>query len=183
MAAKKSKLKIIFFIATLVLSAPISAESEITNSEVVNYLHKNIAISTVKLGHEIELCEKKKLNSGPALLNAGQLKALSARNNDVIIALTHLSYRNSFECEKTARVNLAYDLNLLASITRQHKSNIKDITKIEDNLIYPSIKELRLSIKYSKLPAKLKKHIKEVVKNKPFDLIKTLSANHLMDFK
>jgi hypothetical protein len=47
-------------------------------------------------------------------------------------------------------------------------------------LIYPSIKQIRLSIKYAKLPIELKMFIKESVGDKPFDLIKALSVNNLI---
>lgn len=181
MVANKINLKFIIFNVIFILSFSISAESKVSDIDIVNYLHKNVAKSTVKLGNKIELCEKIRLNSDVVLLNVDQLETLKAKNSDVIIALTHISFNNTFKCEKSTRVNLAYDLGLLASVKRQYQSKIKDLNEIEDNLIYPSVKQIRLSIKYLKLPTKLKKYIKETVGNKPFDLIKTLKTNHLLD--
>ena len=181
MVANKINLKIIIFNVIFTLSFSISAESEISDNDVIDFLHKNIAKSTAVLGNVIDSCEKKRLNANIVVLNAKQLKILKANNSDVIVALTYISFNNSFKCEKSARVNLAYNLGLLASVKRQYEAKIKDINEIEDNLIYPSVKQIRLSIRYLKLPARLKKFIKEAVGNKPFDLIKTMKTNHLLD--
>ena len=181
MVASKIKLRLIFFSVIFISSFSISAESKISDNDVIDFLHKNIAKSTAVLGNVIDSCEKKRLNANIVVLNAKQLKILKAKNSDVIVALTYTSFNNSFKCEKSARVNLAYNLGLLASVKRQHESNIKDINEIEDNLIYPSVKQIRLSIRYLKLPTRLKKYIKEAVGNKPFDLIKTMKTNHLLD--
>ena len=181
MVANKTNLKLIIFNVIFILSFSVSAESKVSDRDVINFLHKNVAKSTTILGNVIDSCEKKRLNTDVVLLNTKQLKILKVKNNDVIIALTYISFNNSFKCEKSARINLAYDLGLLASVKRQYQSNVKDINEIEDNLIYPSVKQIRLSIRYLKLPARLKKYIKEAVGNKPFDLIKTMKTNHLLD--
>ena len=181
MVANKIKLRFIFIYVIFILSFSASAESKVSDNDVFNFLHKNIAKSTAELGKVIESCEKKRLNSVAVLLNVDLLKKLKAKNSDVILALTYISFNNSFKCEKSARIKLAYDLGLLTSVKRQYQSNIKNINAIEDNLIFPSVKQIRLSIKYLKLPAKLKKYIKEAVGDKPFDLIKTLKINHLLD--
>ena len=181
MVANKINLKFIIFNVIFILSFSISAESKVSDRDVINFLHKNIAKSTAELGKVIDSCEKKRLNADLVLLNAKQLKILKAKNSDVIVALTHISFNNTFKCEKSTRVNLAYDLGLLASVKRQYQSKIKNLNDIEDNLIYPSVKQIRLSIKYLKLPTKLKKYIKGSVGDKPFDLIKTLKINHVLD--
>lgn len=181
MVASKIKLRFVFIYVIFIFAFSVSAESKVSDNDIFNLLHNNIAKSTAELGRVIETCEKKRLNSVAVLLNVDLLKKLKAKNNDVIVALTYISFNNSFKCEKRARINLAYDLGLLASVKRKHDSNIKDINEIEDNLIYPSVKQIRLSIRYLKLPDKLKKYIKEAVGNKPFDLIKTMKINHLLN--
>ncbi len=181
MVARKIKLRLVFFYVIFISSFSISAESKISDNDVIDFLHKNIAKSTAVLGNIIDSCEKKRLNANIVVLNAKQLKILKAKNSDVIIALTHISFNNTFKCEKSTRVNLAYDLGLLASVKRQYQSKIKDLNEIEDNLIYPSVKQIRLSIKYLKLPVNMKKYIKGAVGDKPFDLIKVLRINHLLD--
>ena len=181
MVVNKIKLRFIFIYVIFILAFSVSAESKLSDNDIFNLLHKNVAKSTAELGKVIETCEKKRLNSIVVLLNVDLLKKLKAKNSDVIVALTYISFNNSFKCEKSARVNLAYDLGLLSSVKRQYKSNIKDINEIEDNLIYPSTKQIRLSIKYFNLPAKLKKYIKGTVGDKPFDLIKMLRINHLLE--
>ena len=99
----------------------------------------------------------------------------------MIIALTCISFRNNFSCEKDAKVKLAYDLGALASAKRKSKQSVKEITDIEDNLIYPTIKQTQLSIKYLRLPVSVRKHIFTSLGNKPFDLIKPLKINRLLN--
>jgi len=181
MVANRIKLKFIFIYVFFIFAFSVSAESKVSDNDIFNFLHKNIAKSTAELGKVIESCEKKRLNSVAVLLNVDSLKKLKAKNSDVILALTYINFNNSFKCEKSARIKLAYDLGLLTSVKRQHQSNIKNINEIEDNLIYPSVKQIRLSIKYLKLPAKLKEYIRVTAGDKPFDLLKILRINHLLD--
>lgn len=97
------------------------------------------------------------------------------------VALTYLSIENTFKCERRARVNLPYDLGILISVKRQSQLKTKDLNEVEDNLIYPSVKQICLSIEYLKLSAKLRKYIEETVGDRPFNLIKIFKVNHLLD--
>lgn len=180
MVVNKNNLRVILFNIFLLLSTLSSAESKVTENEIIKFSQNNVTESTRKLGNRIEYCEKLKQRTNNFLLNKSYLKKIGANNNDVIIALTQMSIKNNFECEKNAKVELSYHLGMLASIKRQYKLNIKEITGVEDNLIYPSIKEVSVSVKYSKLPNKLKQYIHTVVGDKPFNLIKVLMDNHLI---
>jgi hypothetical protein len=179
MAANKIK----YFLSTILfaLSLALYAENNVSNNEVIDYLHKNIAQSTVELGASIQACEKQRMNSKAMLLDTSKLEELNANKKDILIALTHFNFRNSYMCEKSARLKLAYDLGKLASIKRKLNSNIKEVTSIEDNLIYPTVNQTKLSIKYLNLPILLKKYIHTSIGDKPFDLIKTLKINSLLN--
>jgi len=180
MVANKNNFRFILINLFLVISFSVFAESKVSDTEIFDFLHKNVAKSTAELGAAIESCEKKKLNSKVTILSVDELKKLKVNNNQVIIALTHLNFNNSFQCERNARVGLAYDLGVLSLVKDTHRSDSKDINEIEENLIYPSIRQIGLSIKYLKQPSKLREYIEREVGDKPFDLIKTLKANNLL---
>lgn len=181
MVANKNRLKLIVLNILFLLSYSIYADTDVSNDDVINFLYKNVAQSTTALGEIVNLCETKKTKSNVVKLNAKQLHKINAKDKDVIIVLTYLSFLNSFNCEKNARLRLAYDLGMLSSMKRQGLPSFKEIKNIEDSLIYPSVEQINLSIQYLRLPVELKEYIQKTIGDEPFDLIKTLKANKLLD--
>lgn len=181
MAVSNINIKLISFVIIFILSFSVQAERKLSNEDVIHYLSKKVAKSTSSLGRIIDECEIRRSNSKSALLDKNKLKKLHANRKDIIIALSYISFRNAFNCEKSARVKLAYDLGVLASSKRHLNADVKGINDIESNLIYPSIKEAKLEIKYLTLSKSLRNYVLKAVGDTPFDLLKVLKINSLLN--
>lgn len=110
----------------------------------------------------------------------GELEKLDAKREDILVAVGHLSFKNSFDCELEARRALAFDLGTLDSAKKAFKVDDGSIDKIQGALVYPSVRELDYSAKYIRLPSKLKKYMEQTIGEKPFDLLSVLEANELL---
>lgn len=82
-------------------------------------------------------------------------------------------------CEKGTREALAYALGTLSTLAHQYNVDINSIEGIEENLIYPSSRDIERSVEFAKLHDEAKKLLLHAVGDQPFDLMRALQKNGL----
>lgn len=153
-----------------------SDSTEVSQEEILVGLQKNVTKSTALLATNIKQCKKDSLGNTPILDKNSQVLA-SAAKNDLYIGLGHLSFRNMFKCVKKSKMALAYNLGMLRTIKASYNLETKDILDVESSLIYPSVKEIELTIKYARLSPKFREYLETTVGNAPFNLLETIDKN------
>lgn len=169
----------LFFGVLMLFSFSINASdyTEVKREEILVGLQKNITKSTDMLAENIKYCKKIQLGNTPVLDKS--IQELTSTRDDIYIGLGHLSFRNMFTCVKKSKMELAYKLGMLRITKETYQIDTKDILEVESNLIYPSIKEIELAVKYSRLSLKFRKYLETVVGDAPFNLLKTIDKNKL----
>ena len=94
-----------------------------------------------------------------------------------------MSQRNWASCEGGTRESLAFVLGSLSSISSQHGADVEPIREIEVHLIYPSEHSLALEMEYLGLNDEVNAVLLRAVDNQPFDLLRTLRKNRMLNDK
>ena len=138
--------------------------------DTVRFQEKNIEhCSLVRSGSELPKIDSKKLES------FGVDKAL------IVQGLSYLSNRNFELCEGKYRVDLAYQLGVLKNLGDYYEVKLPPIDNIKKAVIYPTNREIEAELIYNNLPIKAKEYISNAVGNEPFNLLKTISVNKLLE--
>ena len=166
----------LIYLFLLFFSTSIQSE-ENQNYSIIAKLEQQLGHSTVKLAKKIDACQKQRAQHGAVELNKVQIESLASTRNDILTALYYLNYRNMYQCEKSARNQLAYELGLLYLLKKQQKQDLSKIEKIQKNLLYPSTQQLELMAGYPKTPKKLRVYLEATIGTAPFDLIATIQKN------
>jgi hypothetical protein len=179
MAVNDAPIKIALILLLLIGSA--HADSGIDNSSqaIIEYAKREVMVKTSDLGERIIICDQRRNSAAIPNLSYGELEKTGLTRHQVIKSLAHLSSRNYNMCEKGTREALAYALVTLSMVAEQYKVDIESIEGIEENLIYPSIRDIELAMEFSNLNDEAKKLLLSVVGDQPFDLIGTLEKNNL----
>jgi hypothetical protein len=85
-----------------------------------------------------------------------RLSELNAKPEDVLVALGHFNYLNGFQCERGARLSLAWEVGTLAAAENRLNKGGSDLQEVQSGLLYPSVDVLQYSVSYSKLKPALK---------------------------
>jgi hypothetical protein len=146
---------------------------------IIEYAKQEVMVKTAELGERISLCEKRRDSAVVPDVNYEELKKLGLTRQQVIKALSHLSVRNFTVCEEGAREALAYALGTLSMFANKYNVDIESLQGIENNLIYPSSRDIESAIEFSKLKNEARKLLIGAVGDHPFNLVKTLQMNNL----
>lgn len=171
--------KVVVLFSSFLVISPVNAQTEVQQEETIQYVKTNVAKATKELGDTINLCDKQKKVSAIPTLNNIHLKSINADKNQLIIGLSHLNFRNRQKCERSSRINLAYELATLNLVHEHYQLDTQSVKEIASGLIYPTIGELKLSASYTKLPDKLKQYLEKTIGDNQFDLFKALEINQL----
>lgn len=153
------------------------SKAEPSQDEVISYLKERVASATADLGKRIEHCDEESRISNVPQLNKSRLEQLNVGQQDVVVALGHFSYVNSFQCEKEARLALAYELGALGAAKAELNNGDADLEAVQRGLLYPSTDVLKYSVSYSRLSPKAKQYFQEAIGGQPFNLADALAAN------
>ena len=181
----KNKLFCFLLINLIFYSSYVRADSNIQedeaveiNYDVLNYLKRNISISTIYFSDSIKSCEQQR--NKIFMLDTEYLKSISATRKDVIIGLIYWDYQNVFKCRHSAQLKFSYDLGMLVSIQRYYKLDYQKTLDIAANLLYPAVdNELEHVVAYSKLSIKLRDYLEKKIGDKPFNLVKSMGSIEL----
>jgi len=143
------------------------------NVDVINFVKRNVAISTANFGKKVKLCDDKRDDG--FILDSEYLKSINATRNEVIVGLVYLDYNNTFNCRSEAQLRFAYDIGMLASIQRGYNLDYQETLDIASNLIYPAVdNELEHVANYLTLPLKLREYLEKTIGTEPFNLVYTI---------
>ena len=180
MDVKNNKLRGLFILTLYFFSVLVTADEGNYTNDIKKFLLNNIAHSTAELGKSIKACSIIKNKAKPIELSNKKIKKFGVTTNNVIVALSHLSYANTLSCERSARLNLAYDVGFAIVTFKQLGLNVSKLNDIQETILYPPTKQLQLAMKFSKLPINFVIFMQTKVGKEPFDLIQTLQANNLL---
>lgn len=132
------------------------------------------------LGEAVTSCSLKSENRAAPVLDQKALAELGAGREDVLMAVGHLSFRNTFECEKEARQALSYAAGSLTKVIEELNLSSEALGEIERVLIYPPLRDSEYKLKYSKLDAELREYLEKAIGDQPFDMLPALEASGLL---
>jgi len=169
----------IFFSFSYVLAySNLDNDDNKINNDVVNYIKKNIAISTIDFSEKIKICESKR--DRLISLDTSYLKSINVTRNEVLMGFVYLDYQNTFKCQKDAQLKFAYDIGMLVSVQRFYKLDYQESLDIASGLIYPSVEDkLEYIIKYPALPVKLRSYLEKTIGDEPFDFVGSIGLIEL----
>jgi hypothetical protein len=153
------------------------SDAEPSQQEVLAYVSQRVAAATAELGQRIEVCNEKARSNRTPELEPGRLEELNAEPQDIVVALGHFNYVNSFQCERDARLALAYEVGTLSSAKRRLNKDWADLEAVQSGLLYPSLDVLQYSVNYSKLNPALRQYFEEAIGTEPFSLGEALEEN------
>ncbi len=175
-----NKIKKLYGLVALTCCVSFStAYADNLKNEVIALAKKNIQIAVANLGERTEFCEQQRKTRPIPVLSHKYLQSINAARHDVLIGLAYLSFRARDQCEGDLRMQWAYAVGYLKTAQEHYKLNSDNLKEIEVGLIYPSEKEMGLTVQFNKLPGNLKKYLIETMGARPFDLIKSINANKL----
>ena len=175
MRVSKNKFVLIYFIIIFFPGITI-ADSDLKKEAIIQFLHQKVLHSVADLGEKIKFCTEQKKS---VLLDKKTLEKINAKRDELLSSLLHLSNQNDEKCEQNSRLKLAYDLGVLKTFYRYFSIDVETIDGVNSELIFPSMAEIELSIKYSSYPEKLKLYLEKTIGDQPFDLIKTMGISGL----
>ncbi|MCU7845752.1 MAG: hypothetical protein KZQ93_18125 [Candidatus Thiodiazotropha sp. (ex Monitilora ramsayi)] len=171
----------IFLLAFLFLISSVHADSDMGDNSkaIIDYAKREVMIKSSELGVRIALCDQQRNSVAIPDIKYEELKKMGASRQQIIKALSHLSTRNYATCEGGAREALAYALGTLSTLANQYKVEIESIQGIEENLIYPTSRDIELALEFSNLKDEVKQQLLGAVGDQPFNLMETLRKNRL----
>lgn len=158
-------------------SFPALSDSSVGKDAVLSYVNHRVMKATKNLGDRITYCDKQRALNAIPLLDKQAIKSNQISKQQIIIAIAFFNQNNYTKCEGSARIALAYELGTLAATKKHYHLDAQIVEEANLGLMHPSIKEIEVSIKYSRLPEEQKNIFKATFGEKPFDLLKTLEAN------
>ena len=180
MAVNKAPTKLLLLFLLLASNA-IADDSGMGDSAqaIIEYTKREVMVKTSELGERISLCDKRRDSAVVPDLNYEELKEIGLTRQQVIKALAHLSSRNYAMCEEGAREALAYALGTLLMFADKYNVGVDGMQGIEENLIYPSSRDIESAIEFSNLKDEAKVLLLKTVGDQPFNLPDALQRNNL----
>lgn len=179
MAADKFPMAVgLFFI--LVPAFAFAKGSADLESASLDLAKRDFLQATADFGEAVKSCSLKGKNRTAPVLNKEVLTNLGAERENVLIGVGHLSFRNTFECERVARHALSYAAGTLTNLVEELELNSEALGELERILIYPPLRDLKYRFKYDKLRPELKEYLEQVIGDQPFEMIPTLEASGLL---
>jgi len=174
-------LKLLFFtlISLSVFNVNADTDSSIDKIVILKELQSNIAESTYQLSEKIKSCEKNQSDISH-VIDIDSLATSKMDKKHIILGLSHLHFKNNFQCVSEEKMNLAFMLGTLRTVKTEYKLDTKEISEVELNLIYPSVKEIELANKYTKLPLNVRNYLENKVGTLPFKLMETLKKSNIL---
>lgn len=150
------------------------------DAAVLDLAKRDFLEATADLGEAVTSCSLKGEKRTAPVLDQKVLAELGAEREDVLIAVGHLSFRNTLECEKEARHALFYAAGTLTNVIGELNLSSEALGEIERVLIYPPLRDLEYRVKYRKLDVELRKYLEKAIGDQPYDLIPALEENGLL---
>lgn len=115
--SKLRSLHYIIFCLSIIFSTSCSAAVNADPEEVLDHLSKRILKATAAYGERIEYCDKLVASSEAPKFDKEMLTKLDANREDIVGAVAFLTFNNYFLCERNERLELAFYLGTMKSLT------------------------------------------------------------------
>lgn len=179
MAANKFPMVVGLF--SILISAFASAKGSADfDDAALDLAKRDFLQATVDLGEAVTSCSQKGKDRVKPVLSKEALANLGAGLDDVLVAVGHLSAKNSFECEKGARLAVSYAIGTLTNVVRELGLSSEALGEVERILIYPPLRDLKYRLKYNKLNLGLREYLEQVIGDQPFEIIPMLEESGLL---
>lgn len=179
MAARISK-GLVGIVITAAACSGLAEEAASDLEQIQAMLSEEVAEATVALRDRIEVCNRKAADRIEPKLDREKLNDLGANREQLLVAFSHLHFRNSARCEQDERQALAYSLGVLEKVQRKQGEAPSSPREVREGLIHPNLEELRYRTQYRNLPEDLKSHMEARIGDGPFELVPALRENDLL---
>lgn len=149
--------------------------------ESIEYIHQKVVFLAGKLEESIERCSLDRKKVELPKINKKKILSYGVDKASVVQGLFYLSNRNFEKCEGPYRVDLAYQLGILNSLGDYYGVKLPPIDAIKVNVIYPTDRDIKSELVFRKLPSNVREYILKAVGDSPFDLLKTISENKILE--
>ena len=177
----KAANRIVLLLLVVLSNACVFGETAKEGMESVEYVHKKIVAIAAELEKNIEKCSLIRANAKVPKIDSSKLKSWDVDKQSIVNGLLYLSNRNFESCEGGARVELAYQLGVLKSLGEYYDIELPPIDEINSTLIFPTNRDISAELVFNKLPKEVKVYILDSVGNDPFDLLRTVAENKILD--
>jgi|GEM_PF-2987921 len=156
---------------------PVSSDKE---AEIFSYLTNEVSNDLIELESVIGKCSAQAESRGALDLEAIEVGEESATRETLMLGISHLYFRNLFECERSARERLAFSLGTLKSHEPPNHEHTTDIDGIKSALLYPTKSQIEYKLKYQNLTEDLRSSLEARIGQEPFVLMGTLERNGVL---
>lgn len=160
-------------------SSSLATNREASQEEILDNATISVAKATKSLGDKVIFCENLRQKTPLPVLDKNYMSSISATREDILIGLFHLNFRNGEKCEGRLRRELAYAIGSLVSAKNSYNLDSKPIADANIGLMYPSVNQTKMKIKYSKIPKKLRAYLEKTIGDNPFKVIEAVKSNGL----
>jgi hypothetical protein len=169
-------IRLFLFACSVVLCSACNAGDK----EVLDHASRKILKSTAAYGDCIEHCDKLVKSSKTPRFDSKKMASLNISREEALTAIAFLKFYNYFQCEREARMELAFHLGTMMSLKRELQVDTSSTEAVQSLVSYPSSRELEMEIRYLELSQSQRDYLESIVGNEPFDLMKALEVNKLM---
>lgn len=187
MAVTNRSFAVAMLLATLAAPASVtgqeyagSAESDL-NLEVVTLAMRDFKRAQARLSATIDACNRKAATNSVPALKKVELTMLRARREDLRVGLGHLGSHNTFQCERDARVALAFAAGNLEQVMNEMQVPLSENEAAQAASAFPPTEHLRYRAQYARLTPELKHYLETVIGSEPFDLTAALATHGLTE--
>lgn len=173
--------KMLLSLSVAFSSVSVSGEHGDKRIESIEYVHQKVMTIAGELEKNIEHCSLVRSGSELPKIDSKKLESFGVDKALIVQGLSYLSNRNFELCEGKYRVDLAYQLGVLKNLGDYYEVKLPPIDNIKKAVIYPTNREIEAELIYNNLPIKAKEYISNAVGNEPFNLLKTISVNKLLE--
>lgn len=155
-------------------------ESSGKESGIFSYLTNEVSNDLIELESVIGKCNAQAESRGALDLEAIEVEGENASHEALMLGISHLYFRNLFECERAARERLAFSLGTLKSHEPPNHEHTADIDGIKSALLYPTRRQIEYKLKYQNLSENLRASLEARIGQEPFELMGTLERNGVL---
>ncbi|UZJ44454.1 hypothetical protein OOT55_17620 [Marinimicrobium sp. C6131] len=144
------------------------------------HLTNEVSNDLIELESVIGQCSAQAESRGALDLEAIEVEGENASHEALMLGISHLYFRNLFECERAARERLAFSLGTLKSHEPPNHEHTADIDGIKSALLYPTRRQIEYKLKYQILSENLRASLEARIGQEPFELMGTLERNGVL---
>lgn len=160
---------------------PSSGHDLSADLELIRLAKRDFNQAAANLQATIDACDRKAAANPVPVLKKVELTMLRAKPEDLQVGLGHLGSINRLECERDARLAMAFAAGNLTQLLNELQVPLAATEQEQQARAFQPTEQLRYRAQYAHLTPELKHYLETVIGSEPFDLPKTLAANGLVE--